>query len=134
MDNPAAAKVQLTSTPPLPAQCSVCGVHAKGHNDFADFGVSIDYYGAILICEDCIRGDLFALFDVVTRFQFNQVMEQLDEVTNLLAEERKRTNALRDYLASMSRLPDDIIDNSLSDSGTQSVEGSSDKVSAKSGK
>ena len=47
-------KMFLTKTPALPSKCAVCYTDAKGIKDFIDFGSSLDYYGAILICSDCI--------------------------------------------------------------------------------
>ncbi len=47
-------KMFVTKAPALPSKCAVCYTQAKGQQDFIDFGASIDYYGAILICELCI--------------------------------------------------------------------------------
>lgn len=48
------AKMFVTKSPALPSRCVVCYTQAKGNQDFIDFGESIDYYGAITICDLCI--------------------------------------------------------------------------------
>lgn len=48
-------KIQATLTPMLPATCVACRKSANGVTKFLDFQADVDYYGAIVICEDCAR-------------------------------------------------------------------------------
>ena len=49
------AKFQLTKAPAQPQSCAACGVSAKGYNEFVDFNLSLDFYGAVIFCTDCAK-------------------------------------------------------------------------------
>jgi hypothetical protein len=52
------SRVALITEPALPAECVICKRSANGKVQFVDFNASLDYYGAIVICEDCIKETL----------------------------------------------------------------------------
>ncbi len=54
MANPS-AKIQLTTEPPLPATCTCCGTPGNGRSEFVDFNASVDYYGAVVLCVNCVK-------------------------------------------------------------------------------
>lgn len=47
-------KITITLQPPLPSLCCICNFSADGKRRFLDFQMSIDIYGAVVICEECI--------------------------------------------------------------------------------
>lgn len=55
MSNDPAGRVQLTLDPALPSLCIVCNRSSGNNVKFVDFNVSLDWYGAVVICEDCIK-------------------------------------------------------------------------------
>jgi hypothetical protein len=50
-----AGRVQLTLNPAGPSKCLICNRDANGETSFIDFDYSLDYYGAVNICEGCIQ-------------------------------------------------------------------------------
>lgn len=50
-----AGRVQLTLDPALPSKCIICQKGSGGGTQFVDFDLSLDWYGAVVICADCIR-------------------------------------------------------------------------------
>lgn len=79
-------RVALVTSPALPARCVICNFSANGRRRFLDFNVSIDYYGAILICEDCLLENANLLDGPVAaaKRQVEEMQEKLEEVTNEL--------------------------------------------------
>lgn len=47
-------KITITQYPPLPSLCCICNFSADGKRRFLDFQMSVDIYGAVAICEECI--------------------------------------------------------------------------------
>lgn len=37
---------------PIPGTCSVCGFDLRG---MIDFGITVEYFGAVLVCVECIK-------------------------------------------------------------------------------
>jgi hypothetical protein len=52
-----------TDNPPSPATCILCGSGTKA--DYLDFGISIEFHGALLLCNECFKAaaSVFGLFD-----------------------------------------------------------------------
>lgn len=48
-------KVVLTKYPIAPSKCVVCLRSSNGQLDFIDFQMSLDIYGSVNICVDCLR-------------------------------------------------------------------------------
>lgn len=91
-------KVAKTTNPALPATCVMCNKSANGVTEFADFNASLDYYGAIVFCEDCIR-ECLMLFDCVPQ-------ERHDRVLRVLAETRTK---LEETLAKLKKYEDVVV-------------------------
>lgn len=95
-------KITKTTEPALPQACSVCSVAAKGYNAFYDFGVSIDYYGAILVCEDCAQ-NLSDLVNSSSVARLETRVGELEEFISTLVEQKKALeNVVSAYLISDS--------------------------------
>lgn len=47
-------KTTKTFYPPLPSQCCICFFKSDGTREFLDFQMSLDFYGAVLICSECV--------------------------------------------------------------------------------
>lgn len=53
-------RFQLVDSPALPGKCAVCGYSASGENEpsdrrqYIDFGMDLDFYGAVVICTVCM--------------------------------------------------------------------------------
>lgn len=92
------SKITKTTEPALPSSCSVCSVAAKGYNAFYDFGVSIDWYGAILICEDCAQ-NLAELLDLtkITRLE-TAVAEGEALIAELIEQKKALEHVVSAYL------------------------------------
>jgi hypothetical protein len=59
---------------PNPGTCCVCGSNQRG---CVDFGITVEYFGAVLICEECIL-DISNVeqLGLITRSEVAQMMEQ----------------------------------------------------------
>jgi hypothetical protein len=83
-------RVKLVTEPALPATCAICVRSADGTIKFVDFNVSLDYYGAVVICEDCIK-ECMGLFDYIPKERLeiaknlgHETLEQLEVAHNEL--------------------------------------------------
>jgi len=53
-------RFQLVDSPASPGKCAVCGYSASGENEpsnrrqYLDFGMELDFYGAVVICTECL--------------------------------------------------------------------------------
>lgn len=80
-------KLFITKTPAAPAKCIVCYTDAQGQREFLDFGMSLDYYGAVLICELCVTNaaELFGFTKVLqdpdTALENAALVDELTEAT-----------------------------------------------------
>lgn len=103
MVNKVTSKLQVLYHPPLPATCAVCGKSANGKTRFLDFQKDLDYYGAVVICEDCFKEGL----EVLDYVPVAQVQRALEEITTLQAQletaeaERDRYRGAIDSLRSV---------------------------------
>lgn len=97
------SKYVVVKHPPLPATCVGCHKSANGVTDFVDFNTNVDYYGAILMCEDCFLecGRLLGLVPVAevedAARDYNDARETIDR----LQDENVRINAALDSLFSL---------------------------------
>lgn len=105
-------RVRIVTEPALPATCAICVRSANGQIRFIDFNADLDYYGAIVICEDCMRESL-TLLGFTDEINFtNKVSElekkqqELEVAQNELDKYRTIVNGLRDV--GLTNLPDDI--------------------------
>lgn len=88
--NPATDKIQITDVPmTAPAHCGCCGAVDR---PVVDFGLTIDYYGAVLICTACMH-DAAIKLGYITREQMDannvitgQILDNQDKVKRLFEE------------------------------------------------
>lgn len=69
-------RIHIVTEPALPATCVVCRRSANGAVKFIDFNFSLDYYGAVVLCEDCIKESL-SLLDYTPNINFTNKVEEL---------------------------------------------------------
>ena len=99
----ASGKIQLTTNPALPATCVVCNKGANNSSLFIDFGVNLDWYGSVNICEFCVRESL-ELLQCVPVAQVKELEEQLANLKAQaleLEENNVRLNSTLDNLLSL---------------------------------
>jgi hypothetical protein len=108
--NPAAEKVQVTERPmAAPAKCVVCGAVDR---PVVDFGMSLDFYGAILFCVDCMGSIAYAIgYAPVAAVELREkdaqaIFDNQDAVVQMLNEKAAEIN---DITAGLSRSIDDIL-------------------------
>ena len=94
-------KVQVILHPPLPATCVVCRKSADGVVRFLDFQASVDYYGAIVVCENC-AGEMLDVLQFVPVAEkdnaLNQVLVMEEAFLAVRAENANLRNALDSIL------------------------------------
>lgn len=81
----ATSKIQFVLHPPLPGTCVVCNKSANGETRFLDFGAQLDFYGAILMCEDCGK----ELVDILDFVPVAQVKYRDKQIENLVVMNRE---------------------------------------------
>lgn len=72
------SKFKLTKEPALPSKCIACGKDAQGNENFLDFDMSLDYYGAVLFCESCC-GEVSRLIGFVSEDQVLEAIQLKDD-------------------------------------------------------
>lgn len=78
-------KVVLTKYPVAPSKCVVCLRSSNGQLNFIDFQMSLDIYGSVNICVDCLRS-VAPLLGLVA----GELLEGADEqIRNLVESNRK---------------------------------------------
>jgi hypothetical protein len=94
-------KLQFIDNPPLPSKCVVCSNDWMPHKRFIDFGASVDYYGAILICEDCAINlvDLLGFEDKTVAIAYKEKYENREKV---LAMQRKKIEDLEHVVRTLN--------------------------------
>lgn len=79
------SRVALITEPALPATCCICSRSANGIVQFIDFNFNLDYYGAVVICTDCIKESLELIeVDKIINLQAELVAKQ-EELNNVTA-------------------------------------------------
>jgi hypothetical protein len=96
-------KITLTKYPPLPSVCAICKFSANGEVEFLDFEMSLDIYGAVVICERCIA-PVAQLFGYVTSVELNNansiIVSQQEELIEV-REANARLNSTLDSILSL---------------------------------
>jgi len=82
-----------------PAECAVCN-RATHEEGFADPQVFIEWHGSIVFCYDC-TAEMARLFGMITPRQWQQY-------TQLVAEQEKELNTLRDSVAKLESQVDSL--------------------------
>ena len=86
---------------PNPGTCSVCGSNQR---DCLDWGITVEYFGAVLICVECCH-DLTTVPEL--NFVSGQAVgEMLAENLRLTAREKEMESAIRELRASLVAVAD----------------------------
>lgn len=94
-------RIFVVTEPPLPATCVVCRRSANGAVKFIDFNLQLDYYGAVVFCEDCIKESLHVL-DFIPTEKLQEVIEALTrtvEELEVVKDERDKYKSALDGLS-----------------------------------
>lgn len=119
-------KVVLTKYPIAPSKCVVCLRSANGELNFIDFQMSLDIYGSVNICTECIA-PVAQLLGYVEKNLLNDADKQISNLVEMnreLAENNAKLNATLDSLLNLRPgiVPGDL----SSDAESGSSEGSND--------
>ena len=126
-------KVVLTTYPSLPSTCVICLRSSNGELEYIDFQMSLDIYGSVNICIDCVASVAKSHLEMATKEEYEDTQEQvrnLVEINRELVDTNERLNATMDSLVSLRpnlierRLP--IDENSDQDSESDSSKSSLD--------
>jgi hypothetical protein len=128
-------RVFVVTEPPLPATCAVCGRNANGTIKFVDFNKDLDYYGAVVICEDCIK-ECMGLLEYVPGSKLEEVIqaltqtiEELEVAKNELDRYKSAFDALNFIRPDLNPLNVDDVVESEADGETTSNSESADEGS-----
>jgi hypothetical protein len=93
-------KVVLTKYPIAPSKCVVCLRSSNGELNFIDFQMSLDIYGSVNICVDCIRSvaPLVGLVAGELLLGADEQIRNLVEINRELVDNNERLNATLDSL------------------------------------
>ena len=113
-------KIFINNNPPLPAQCVVCYRTFKQGTVFLDFGMNVEFYGAILMCDDCITnaGTLIGLIPVA---KADQTTLEWVTATDALVQANKKVRILESFVAAYSSDPDVTLDSFLASAPSLSL-------------
>ena len=119
------SKYKTTTTPALPARCIGCNNEAKGDKEFVDLTASIDYYGAIAICEDCVREIAMSCFGLVSMDNVVEMSEELvtaNQFITVLTEKMKALERVVAVYGLANWSPGDSDSSGTSPSGEESTD------------
>jgi hypothetical protein len=114
-------KVVLTKYPIAPSKCVVCLRSSNGELNFIDFQMSLDIYGSVNICVDCLApvAQLLGFVNGKLLEEANQQIANLVEMNRELTENNARLNTTMD---SILALRPNVVDRDLpSDEESDSV-------------
>src|SRR5688500_14099223 len=95
--NAAAAKYVLTKEPPLPSKCIGCGCNDNADRQFVDLTQSIDYYGAILLCQDCAK-EIANLVGFINEDTLALKILEFESVAQELVQAKEKVEALENVV------------------------------------
>lgn len=122
-------KYKLTTEPALPAKCVGCNNDVKATRPLVDTSASLDYYGAILLCADCVT-EMAELIGLVPESELKKELQLGNELAVRLSEANTKVKALEDVVRAYGLGQFVITDVYASDSDAQSSDekvGHSDK-------
>lgn len=86
-------KYKLTVEPALPSKCTGCGFDADGRKEFLDTTMSLDFYGAVLFCEDCVR-EMAATVGMVPAEMSVSLEQEVEEANLAIARLEEKVESL----------------------------------------
>lgn len=93
-------KVALVKYPALPSTCLVCNGSADGKKDFVDWGMNVDWYGALVICEFCIV-ECLETVGAASKQRHERILRALAEVRAQNAELSAELEKYRNVVVSL---------------------------------
>lgn len=105
-------KVQLTKYPIAPSTCVVCLRSADGELNFIDFQMSLDVYGSVNICVECLA-PIAQLLGFVEKNFLDDADEQIRNLVDMNRKLTEDNGKLRSTLDSLFDLRPDLIDRSV---------------------
>jgi hypothetical protein len=107
-------RVQILEIPQAaPAHCAICFHPGGGGRTFVDWDFSLEFYGAVIVCNECVLTIMNGL-EWISPEQWQVVKRIQEETLDLLQKEKAENAKLRSALDSLSFLPS-ISDDSGSD-------------------
>lgn len=119
-------RIQVTKYPPLPHTCIVCNFSADGKREFLDWGVNLDYYGAVVVCSECATSVGLAA-DMVPVSRLNEAVTKLISQENKTAELIKENGELRATIDSLVGVRPDLSDRISDESAVDETDESNTK-------
>jgi hypothetical protein len=121
-------RVFVVTEPPLPATCAVCGRNANGTIKFVDFNKDLDYYGAVVICEDCIK-ECMSLLDYTPNINFTNKVTELEVVQAELEVAQNELNRYKSALDALNFIRPDINPLNMDDVVESEADGETVRIS-----
>lgn len=120
-------KVVLTKYPIAPSKCVVCLRSSNGELNFIDFQMSLDIYGSVNICTDCMATVAKGLMGFVEPKDIDALSSQVTNLVEMNRELKTENDKLRSTLDSLFDLRPDLKQRDLPvDEGTDSGSKSND--------
>lgn len=107
-------KVVLTKYPIAPSVCVVCLRSSNGELEFIDFQMSLDIYGSVNICVDCVATVAKGLLGWVGPQDIDALTQQVSNLVEMNRELKKENEQYRTTLDSLFNLRPDIKQRNLS--------------------
>jgi hypothetical protein len=109
-DQQGSNRVQLihNRTLPLPGKCAICGYAGAGtdgqpRRSFLDIGLDVDYYGAVIFCEQCVV-DLVLPLGFHAPEAYDAIVAKLQHATLMLSRMQNDNTHLRAIVSSGASL------------------------------
>lgn len=87
------SKFTFNENPPLPAKCISCFNDFKPGRPAIDWGMSLDFYGAVLFCSDCILNAATSLLDLCPVAERDSAVAEVEALQAELIETKDKVEA-----------------------------------------
>lgn len=121
-------KVVLTKYPIAPSVCVVCLRSSNGELEFIDFQMSLDIYGSVNICVDCVATVAKGLLGWVGPQDIDALTQQVSNLVEMNRELKKENEQYRTTLDSLFNLRPDIKQRNLSTDESTSSDSKSNNI------
>lgn len=112
----AQGRVQVIDVPiALPGKCVICGYVGGDGRKFVDFNWQMDWYGAIIFCENCMT-EVMETINYVHEDKYNKLALEHKELTEKLLSLEKVNQELKNVLRDAFGIDSDKLDSYPSDS------------------
>jgi hypothetical protein len=106
-------KATVTKYPIAPATCVICLRSANGVIDFVDFQMSLDVYGSVNICADCMA-PVANMLGYVKSSEVEDILMQNNNLVDMNRELVENNERLNTTLDSILKLRPDVLPSDLS--------------------